>query len=238
MNEIKNLSHTIVYEADFFMKKRWLYIGISQLFASFVLLCLLQAVYLTRASEVWLGKSFYFLVSQNEHIEVSTHETRLNGGAGYLLDYEGKEYVVLAVYLNETDGQTVQASLVDKTELLQINVDRLYFKGKEKKKKRTVYEGALNSLYGCLEVLSQGISRLDRGMTQEACRRILSTLSKQFSYMASAYKESYPHFSNVCAVIQAKLEELMGETVYGKDLRYLLCDACTAYIRLTMQFAL
>lgn len=222
---------------NFFTKKRWLYIGLSQLLACFVLICLLYSVYLNQVSTVWVGKSFYFLVSENEHVEVATHEAHLDGGAGYLLEHDGKEYIAWAVYLNDADGKAVQTTVEEKTQILKKNVEYLCFKGK-KKKEKSVYQGALNTLYGCIEVLSQGISRLDHGGTQQACKRILSVLERQFSYLATTYQNSYPAFSNVCANVHKQLQNILNDTVYGKDLRYVLCGVSEEYIRLSADFSI
>ena len=223
---------------NFFTKKRWVYIGISQLLACFLLIFLLYAVYLNGATSVWFGKNFYFLVSKNARIEVATHETRLEGGAGYLLQDEGAEYIVWSVYLNEAEGKTVHASLSEDTQLVKKPVTYLYFKGKDKERMQTV-QSALNCLYGCIDVLSQGISQLSHGGTQEACRRFLGILEKQFSYLETAYQNNYPHFSNVCANVHKQLESILKEkTIFAKDLRYVLCGACEDYIHLSAEFSI
>ena len=211
---------------------------LSQILAGFIGLCMCFAVMVSYATPIWLGKSFYFLVSENENIEVSTHETRLDGGAGYLLDYEGESYVAWSVYFQEETGLSVQAGLTETSKLLKVDVSYLYFKNRTDKKKKKVVEGALNSLYGCIDVLSQGLTRLDQGMTQEACKRILRLLYKEIAYMREIYRESYPEFSKVCAGMQTSLSDILTETIYGKDLRYLLCGACDAYIRLASVFSL
>ena len=196
------------------------------------------ALALNYATSVWVGKSFYFVVSENTHVDVTTHETRLDGGAGYLFDYEGNAYVVWSVYFKEADGMAVQVGISEPTMLIKADVSCLHFKTREQKRKKNLFKGALDSFYGCIDVLSQGIAKLDNGLTQQACKRILSLLQKEFLYMATTYRESYPQFSNVCADIQTSIEALLKETVYNKDLRYLLCSACDAYIRLSSAFSL
>ena len=223
---------------DFFKRKRWFYVACSQLSAGFIIVCMVLAFTANYATPVWVGRSFYFLVSENAHIDVTTHETRLDGGAGYLLDYEGDSYVAWSVYLKKSDGEAVQVGISEPTKLVKVDVTYLYFKTREEKRKKNLFKGALNSFYGCIDVLSQGISMLDKGLTQQACKRILTLLRKEFSYMETTYSENYPQFSNVCANIQASLGGILERTVYGKDLRYLLCGACDAYIRLASAFSL
>ena len=224
--------------AVFLRKKQWRYILFSQIVAGFMLICMCYAWLITCTKAIWIGKSFYFLVSNDTNVEAGSYEARLDGGAGYLLDYAEGPYAVWSVYLNETDGATIQAGLVDSTELLRIDVSHLYFKTYADKKKSALTQGALNSFYGCIEVLSQGLAKLDQGMTQQACKRILSQLNKEYAYMANVYRESYPQFSKACQKIQTELSAILSKTILGKDVRYLLCSACDAYIRLASVFSL
>ena len=224
--------------ADFFRKKQWWYIALSQLLAGFVGVCMCYAVILNYVAPVWVGKNFYFLVAEDSHIEASTHEARLDGGAGYLLTYDGDSYVAWSVYFEETAAVSVQSGLNSQSKLLHIDVSYLQFKNRKDKKNKKVIEGALGSLYGCIDVLSQGLAKLDQGVTQEACKRILTVLNKEVSYMSEAYRESYPQFSEVCVTIKATLSDILTKTIYGKDLRYILCWACDAYIRLASVFSL
>ena len=196
------------------------------------------AVMLNYAIPVWVGKSFYFLVSESTHIDASTHETRLNGGAGYLLDYAGESYVVWSVYFDELDGLAVQAGISEPTKLINLNVAYLYFQTRADKKNKGVIQGALNSFYGCIDVLSQSLAKLDEGLTQQACKRVLGLLHKEYAYMRAVYQDSYPQFSKICEGLQATLSDMLTKTVYCKDLRYLLCSACDAYIHMASVFTL
>ena len=224
--------------AVFFSKRRWLYIACNQLLAVFFIIYGLYAVMIKHASSVWVGKSFYFILSEDVHIEVGAYESRLDGGAGYLLKYEGEEYIAWSVYLKEEDGITVQANIDTPTKLVKWEVTHLYFKTLGEKKRKRVIKGALNNLYGCIDILSQGIARLDQGSTQVTIREILTTLQRQVAYLGKTYQDAYPQFSKVCAGLQTSLEGLMDTTIYGKDLRYLLCGMCDAYIRLASVYTL
>ena len=223
---------------DFFGKKRWHYIAFSQILAGFISICMCYAVMLNYASPIWMGKSFYFLVSTNTHIEVGAQTSRLDGGAGYLFNFKGEEYVAWSVYFHEADGMAVQADISNPTKLIKVDVSYLYLKTRIDKKRKKIIQGALNSFYGCIDILSQGIAKLDKGLTQEACKRILTVLRKEYAYMSQAYLKKYPQFAKVCTNMQTVLDTLLKQTVYGKDLRYLLCSACDAFIRLASVFSL
>ena len=153
-------------------------------------------------------------------------------------EYDGNKYVAWSVYFKETDGAAVQAGIVEPTQLLKVNISHLYLKTRADKKRKNIIQGALNSFYGCIDVLSQGIARLEQGLTQDACARILNNLQKQFGYLRKTYQEQYSDFSEVCATMQTMLSETLGKTIYCKDLRYILCSACDAYIRLSGAFSL
>lgn len=224
--------------AVFFCKRRWLYIACCQLLAGVVVLCGFYALTFKYASVVWVGKSFYFVVSEDSHIEVGAYESRLDGGAGYLLEYEGSEYVAWSVYLKEETGIAVQANIDTATKLIKKEVSHLYFKSFEDKKRKRIVQSALNNFYGCIDILSQVLSRLDQGLTQGAVNGLLTTLQKQISYLGKNYQDAYPQFSKVCADVQASLEEIMNKAIYGKDLRYLLCGMCDAYIHLASIYTL
>ena len=224
--------------AVFLRKKQWWYIALSQILAAIIGVCMCYAVMLNYANAVWLGKSFYFLVSGNTHVDAGTHETRLNGGAGYLLEYEGNAYVAWSVYFNEADGLAVQTGILEPSKLVKRGVSYLYFKKRADKKNRKIIEGALNSFYGCMDVLSQGVSMLDQGLTQQSCKRLLTLLNKEYAYMGEVYRECYPSFSIVCETMKTMLSDILNKPIYGKDLRYLLCSACDAYIRLASVFSL
>lgn len=223
------------------VKKNWLYIAIVQLFSALVIAFFCYAAVLSRAEEVRLGKSFYFLVSETDHVEAGAYDARLNGGAGYLLEYDGREYVALAVYLDGEDGEAVQTAMAERgenTRLLQINAEYLYFKTRQEKKDSELYTGALNCLHSCMQILDREIVRLDKGATQQSSKRVLEVLSKQLEYLGKEYETTYTACAEVCQETGARLRELASDTIYGKDLRYLLCELSTKYLELTEAFAL
>ena len=219
-----------------FCIKRW-----SILFTAVLLGCIISiscyAYYVYCAEFLWVGKSFYFLVSYNPHVEVAVHTARLEGGAGYLLFDGREEYTVYSVYLRDDIARTVQAGMQDEAMLVEKDVEYLVFKGRDKRFTE-FYHGALNGLYGCIEVLSKSITMLENGAVQQTCKRILTILEKQFAYMATTYKEDYPTFAQVCETVREGLNKILLDVVYCKDLRYVLCMACDGYLQLSSKFSL
>ena len=222
---------------DFFIKK-WGYIGLSCLCVLFSLCIFFYAAFIHRAQSVWHGKSFYFLLSPTEHIEVGIFDAQLDGGAGYLLNDNGREVVVLAAYLNKADAVTAQASVSGNFELLNVSVERLYFKTWREKRNADSYQSALSALYNCMQILEQEIYRLDNGATQNSSISVLKILQRQFAYMDREYARTYHSFSEICKKTAMSLEKIVSDIVFASDLRYLLCELTVGYIELTKNFSL
>ncbi|MBQ8229580.1 MAG: hypothetical protein IJZ32_02665 [Clostridia bacterium] len=225
--------------ADFFNGKRIKRIACG-VAASFTLGAVVLSARVMQTKTVEIGQNYYFLVSDGTHIQASAEFARLDGGAGYLLQYDGEDYVALSVYLDEQDGQTVQKSLAEtgeKTKLLRVGVQTLYFQTKKEKKNANMYIGAFDCLQGCMSVLEECISRLEKGLTQEKCKRILSDLKKQFSFLSKDYGVQYAAFGSLCDDTAKRLETLLSDTVYAKDLRYLLCELVEKSVALASAFS-
>ncbi len=224
---------------SFFKRKAW---GLTALAtcACFVWFCF-YAFSLTRVEKRTLQTNFYYLVSSSTHLEASTHQAVLSGGAGYLLSHGGQEYVAFAVYFNEDDGLVAQRSLTERrTEsvLLQKSVSTLYFKTSREKSLADLYISALKTGYACMELLNAEIARLEKGATQESSKRVLSELERVTAFLSQTYEREFPSFSAVCAGVSNELQILLADTVYANDLRYLLCDWSLEYIDLCNGFSL
>jgi hypothetical protein len=203
-----------------------------------VLSCVLYAWVLSRTQSVYIGKSFYFLVCATEHVEADTLDIRLDGGAGYPLQGTG---VALAVYLKAEEGLSVQTGLAEQGEevsLIQRSVEYLYFKSRADKKNASLYTGALDTLYGFLQVLSSAITRLDKGATQQSTKRTLQSLSRLFSYHKEEYESAYPAYACLCESAEGQLKEFTADTVFVNDLRYLLCELAVGYLELAEEFSI
>jgi len=228
--------------ADYFLKKRITRYFTTWIAVVFTLSIMGYAWILSRAERVILRKNFYYVVSKSTHVEASTHEIMLDGGAGYLLETNDQEYVALAVYLKEDDGVAVSSAFanVDKPNvlLLTLKVDALYLKTRKQKENKATYVGAFSSLYGCIEVLEQEIRRMDEGATQRSSKRVLDILGRQLEYMAGRYEKSFTAFANVCKRAVQNLSEILSATVFVKDLRWVLCELCASYTRLAADFSL
>ncbi len=227
--------------AVLFWKKRIYLIVTGILSTVFVCAFILYAYFLIGIETVSLNKSFYFLVSENTHVEASTHIIEQNGGAGYLLEAGEREYVVFSVYLKESDGQAVLSkvgALEENVSIVEQRIGKLYFKTRSEKEKKEQITGVFRSLYGCIEVLDKEIARLSNGATQESSKRVLGVLYKQLNYIAIETKAVFPQMSELCKNVAQKLFSFTQDIVYVKDLRYLQCEMCNKYVKLGETFAL
>ena len=95
---------------DFLYKNRFLFLCFGAVFLLIVGLC---SVYRFYPHKVSISAQFHFLVSEDTRIEASAEFIKLEGGAGYLLRENGRDYVVLSVYLDKVDGLAVQEVLAE-----------------------------------------------------------------------------------------------------------------------------
>ena len=203
------------------------------------LVCVVYAYAFTRVKSIVIDASFYFLVSDDTRVEAGAEFVKWDGGAGYLLEHDNARYVAFTVFLDEEKGEAVRKALEVKgkgVSLLQKGAKTLYFKGR-KKSKTGLYISALRLFKSYIILLNDCIGRLESGMTQEACKRILKTLTRQFQHSAKAYND-YTAFAKVCMQSKVDLEHICQKTVYLKDLRFLLCWQAEKYVELCQAFSL
>ena len=225
---------------DLFRNKRIYTIFIAISMAAITWL-LGYVAFLTRIESVYYEKSFSFLVMNTESVAVGAWDAQLSGGAGYSLVDGGKECVVLSVYLTQEDGKEVLSTFGNNDKdvsILTKRIKKLYFKTSEQKCNKERYVAALNSLYSGMEALEQAIIKLDRGSTQESCKRMLGQIVKVLRYCAKSYQDIFPAYANMCNLASEKLQSYIEQTVYVKDLRYELCDLAVNYLKLASIFAL
>ena len=224
--------------ADIFYKKFIFHIA-SVVCVTFFLCACVYAGIIANAERVFVGASFYFLVTEDVKVEVGAEFAKLEGGAGYLLEYDGVERVTLAVYLEESEGLSVQQNLQKdgkSTALLYKGVSSLCFKGREKQKS-SLYVNGLNTFKSYITILKGIVDGLAKGFTQERCKSLLNIQLKQYNYAQACYS-SYQPLCEALGESAKQLSNILREVVYLKDLRYLLCWQTEKYISLCSQFSL
>lgn len=226
---------------DFFHKKLYkkIYKIVAGVAACFTAFCCLYALFLSGVKEVALRVGFFYLVREETNVEAGAEFVRLEGGAGYLLRQDGRDYVVLSVYFQEQDALSVQANIIngENVQLVYTGVDTLYFKRAREKKNAALYVEALSGLYAYMQVLDGGIALLEKGVTQECAKGILLPLSRQLRCFAQEYEEEYPAFSSVCREYGKEIEGYCNKILFVSDLRYLLCAMTGEYLSLARAFS-
>lgn len=213
-------------------------------FCGFILVLLtagagIYACAMHKAEKILLNTSFYYLVKKDAHIAAGVEFAKLEGGAGYLLEDGGMQYVALSVYFDENEGYSVRQNLKNAgkdTLLIKKEVPCLYFKGSEKKNKSLIVNG-LNTLKSYIQLLKNTIERLDKGLTQEKCKSLLDIQRKQYQYAKELYR-GYEELSEVFDQSAKELFIILSDVVYLKDLRYLLCWQTEKYLSLCSEFSL
>lgn len=227
--------------STFFLRKNiicWIASVISTVFVCGVFI---YTFILSQTKIVDVNVWFYFLVSEDTRVEAGAEFIKLDGGAGYLLRNNGKDYVVLSVYLEENDGEMVREALAKQgkaTRVLSVGIQRLYLKLSKDKKKANIYARAFHCLQSYMKVLTEAASNLEKGGTQEACKRMIQPLIRQLLFLSEQYQELYPAFAKLCRGTADSLAQISNETVYVKDLRYLLCEWAEKTVILATKFSL
>lgn len=219
---------------DFFNGKRRFVVAL--LLIVFFALLLAVALRVFSRKHVNLGHRFHYLVVGTENVEVGVFNAQLDGGAGYLLCVDDRQYVALTVYLNEEECMSICEEMRKSGEncaMVSIETATISIKNNEED-----ITGAFRTFYDYLSLLEQEIFRLDKGATQQSSKRILSILKAQFVFLGERYQDSLSGLSRLCSKTAESLTGcLMGE-VYVKDLREILCEASREYVLLTEEFKL
>jgi hypothetical protein len=221
----------------FFLRKRWLKIAIY--LCSFVITAfsLSYALVLREVEASGTERIFYFLVSENPHLQVSTIEIQLENGAGYLLKDGNKEYTALSVYLRSSESEKALQSASKRfsdLKIIPVESGKLYFSSRLDKKQAPKILGGLNTLFGCMQVIDYEIKRLEEGATQQSVKRVLQEIEGTIVFLG----QDNEFFSSVCKSTATALNKSVSDIVYLKDLRYLLCELCSAYKNISEEFSL
>ncbi|MBQ7879608.1 MAG: hypothetical protein IJ317_03060 [Clostridia bacterium] len=224
---------------DFF-KRKLLSVVATAAAVVFTISALCYAWFLNRAERYPLNKCFYFLVDTSTHLEACVATATLQGGAGYIVADDTREYSALSVYLTESAGLTAKSGLLDEQSysLLEKRINGLYFKTRKEKRSKPRILAAFNCLEDCIEILNGEIRRLEESATQRSAKCVLNDLAKQFSFLADEYRNDFPAYATVCDNAGKEINGLCGGIVYAHDLRYLCCSLCDEFVKLSEEFTL
>ncbi len=224
-----------------FFKKRTIAVALFATATLFTFSCVFYSWSFYQVDVYNVSKSFYFLVVDEVHIQASTAEIQYDGGAGFLLDYDDKEYLALSVYMKNSEAEQAKLAIVNKytgAKIIQLNSGNLHMKNRTQKNQANKIIGALESTYGNMQVLNGEIARLANGATQSSSKRILLHIADNLHYLEQENRDIFPALSTVCAQTLQNLEEYTKDIVYAKNLRFLLCEWSVAYMQLSEEYSL
>lgn len=226
----------------FFYKKKSIFAYFSVCLSMiFTLGCFLYACVLSLAMRVENRKTFYFLVSACESVEVGYYQVVFDGGAGYLMKEKDRDCVAYAVYFSKTrcDQAALALENADKeADILVRETKDLYLKkGKEKKKYKQI-RGALEGLFSCLKELEKVIEKLQQGVTQFSSKESVRALVEQLQFLSNAYQSVCENYRRECQSSAERLNGCLNGVLLCKDLRYELCVLCNLYLQTSEKFYL
>lgn len=221
--------------ASILYKKIFQFTGVFCCFA-FIIFCFVYSVAVKNAKVVRMNTDFSFVVKRYDSAEVGSFESQQLGGAGYAISVNGESCVAVSVYDSVTDAERIQNTLGEEYYVYTMRANDLYLLTHTQKRNAQRYQGAFDSLNGCIQVLSQEIKRLESGATQQSSKRVLDGVQRQLEYLAQTYKNAYPVYAEVCEEAEKKLGKETENIIYAQKLRYLLCWMCEKYCDLTKAF--
>ncbi len=226
--------------ADFFFKK----FVVRALLCCFVLficgICFLTA-YFQSVKKVFVSFRYYYLVCEDAYTEAGAIAVYNEGGASYFLEDGKNEWLALSVYTNRDDVQRVIQMLSKqekKVNMIEKEVDVLYFKGAREKAFVDAYVKGLKIFDGYIRVLEECIYRLDDGLSQEKARGILLLITRQLKHCGDSYAHNFPALSKACMQARERLEDICSSVIMAKDLRYLVCEMAEENIARAKEFVL
>lgn len=227
--------------ADIFLKNKLF--RISGIVVSFFIFffCIGYAFFLSRVNTVFVGKTFYFLTSTSQSVQANAYSIALDGGAGYVLQTNGRAYATLAVYLKETEADKVQRQLQksgEETEIVKKEIDKLYLKHFKDRKNAKRIKGAVDCLYSYIQLLNGEIRRLEEGATQQSCARVLRNLSKQLYFFSKETQNVWADCAISCLKNAQDIDNIAKNTILLKDLRYMQCKMSEDFFKICKNFIL
>lgn len=226
---------------NFFRKKLLLTAGILSVAA--VLSGIFYARVLLTAEVADLGRTFYFLVSEEENVPASAQAVYLGGGAGYAMKRNGTDYAVLSCYFAESEAKRVKNNLENKkmsTAIVKESGGILYFKKRSEKQNAEKIAGCFRTMSGCIDLLYDISNYAETGTyTQRKLKQALSSVSGVLSCLAKENRGGlFTDISACSAAAAGGIDEITRGIVYAKDVRYLQVFLADSYLMLAAKFSL
>lgn len=224
---------------EFFRKKA---LGLAGVFSAFAVFSgLAYAGVLANSVFVDVGQNFYFLVSEEENVSAAALNVYFNGGAGYVMEYGGRDLAVIACYLSETDALSVQKKLKVSgvpTSLERAKGGTLCLKTRREKREESQIVGSFTVFRDCIRLLSEIVGMAESGATQQTLRSVLGDTKLVLSSLAAARSGATAELSLAAESGVERTEEILSGTIYAKDIACLQIFLCDSYLGATEKFSL
>ncbi len=192
-------------------------------------------------ARVCMDRTYYFLVHDCEDTTASAvaGQAYASGGAGYLIEVDGKSAVVLACYFSQTDAERVRTSMSEKgveTGLLALTAEEFTLNAAEEKGR---VEANLATVETCARMLYDTANGLERTeVSQEearaAVRGVVSSLKGLRQDNAGGL---YDRWNAELMRAERRGTEIAEGIRFAKDLRYLQVELLLAVIHADTYFS-
>lgn len=198
------------------------------------------SVQISAMKQTTINERFYFLVSSsNLSVEAAVQVAYVNGGAGYLLKDDNKEFAVYHCYFRLANATRAQEELSQRGIdccVYERSVDKMCYKTKRQKQTAGAVEGYLNVLKGgylTLFHLAKGAENGD--FSQESLRECIGVVCTALEGVkGNEFSLKSPRIKAAFAVLEQQKHGL----IYSKDLRYVAVALCDEYLKVSTHFSL
>jgi len=180
-------------------------------------------------------KTYYLLTRECEDATASavTGEVYLSGGAGYLIQTDGKYRVALSCYFAPEHAKSVQTTLNEKgveTEILTLVAEPFVLSGRKAAIAGTVDANlsTLDSLACLLYDTANGLERCE--LTQDEARAAVRGAVKSLKGLREGNGEGLSEWNEVLYSAEKKAREIGEGILFAKDVRYLQVQLCMAAV--------
>lgn len=186
---------------------------------------------------VSLDKTYYFLVRDCEDTTASAvaGQVYFLGGAGYLLEYNGENTVVLACYFKLTDAETVLQVIADKgveTRILTLKTEDFSLGGSKAAQKSKIAAN-IETTETSAEILYETANALERtDISQEQARAAVRGVVASLRGLRTENTESmYQSWNLALSSAEKRGAEIAEGILFAKDLRYMQTQLCMMIIK-------
>lgn len=194
-------------------------------------------------SGVTLDKTYYFLVRDCEEATASVvaGQVYLSGGAGYLLNSDGKQRVILSCYFKQTDCERVKNTLLEKgveAEILALSTKSFSLDGKNASLQSKV-EANAETAETCAKILYETANGLERtDLSQAEARAAVKGVVSSLKGLRKGNEETaFEIWNHKLSDAERRGIEITEGILFAKDLRYLQIELCMDILSTNLYFS-